>query len=697
MKSIRKKYEERRCSLLGKLFKNKTIRIFFLWYICLFLVAGSVVTATYLKEIKQEQKSYMLYLEEEVQNTINYFRQSFVAGVNTCNSIFSSLWYKHYRNVANIYSDEFNGMRKIEVMNDIAAKVTALPFVSDILIITPPPLSNVICKNGWFTFNDYDKIYGMVKIENSNTFTDSPTIKPASDSICVITLQDTTPRYTQGIICILIDKKMFASTLQRILSDSSVYVRADLCGQTLYESGTLTDELVVNTASINMPKFSITLASLRYEDSLMKARTMNYILVMLIVLLAGAILSSFITMIVLKPLSQIIKRFGGNFRQLDDPYYFITEYVETFSKLNKQLCIENENLNKSMNRFISLMRNEILFGMLTDPNYNFHDEYTSTSIPWINYGYPYILVLLEPKFQGEIELPTSSSFNLLSSSALHSCTFSILYNDLCILFWFKDMDLAKKQHSQIMAQLVQLSDGKYFFSISDVLQDPKSMGESYLMQKSKIADLRHAQFDLPLSIQIKLVNKLQQSKQHECLEILNELRLTNNPDAVMQLLGRIASKYSIDSVQTINQYYRCKKNNREKDQWEILISFTNELCKLINNVKQESINESAEIICRYIDENYSDPNLGVKQLADHFSMHRTLISKILKEHLGITFSDYLLDLRIKKSMELLKNTDMNITDIGKSVGYNHYVTFKRAFIRYYGVSPREFRIQFVEA
>lgn len=683
-------------SFLGKLFKNKTICIFILCYICLFLVAGSVVTVTYLKDIKQERESYMLYLEEETQNTINHFKQSFIASVNTCNSIFSSRWYNHYRNIANIYSDEFDGIKKIEVLNDIAAKVTALPFVSDILIITPP-LGDVICKNGWFTFNDYDKIYGMVKIENSNTFMNPPTIKLARDSICVITLQDTTPRYFQGIICILIDKKSFANALQRILSDSSIYVRAELCGQTLYESGILTDELVVNTSSINMPQFSITLASLSYEDSIMKARTMNYILVMLIVLLAGAILSSFITIVVLKPLSQIIKRFGGNFRQLNDPYCFISEYVETFSKLNTQLCIENENLNKSMNRFISLMRNEILFGMLTDPNYNFHDEYTSTSIPWINYGYPYILVLLEPKFQGEIELPTSSSFNSLSPSALYSCTFSILYNDLCILFWFKDMDLAKKQHSQIMAQLIQLSNGKYFFSISDVLQDPKCMGESYLMQKSKIADLRHAQFDLPLSVQINLINKLQRNKQEECVELLNKLRLTYNPDAVMQLFGRIASKYNIDTVQTINQYYRCKKNNHDNDKWDILISFANELCKSINSVKQESINESAEIICGYINENYMDPNLCVKQLSDHFSMHRTLVSKILKEYLGVTFSDYLLDLRINKSMELLKNTDMNITEIGEAVGYIHYTTFKRAFIRYHGISPREFRIQFLEA
>ena len=636
----------------------------------------------------------MLYLEEETQNTINYFKQSFIAGVNTCNSIFSSRWYKHYRNAANIYSEEFNGMKRIEILNDLAAKVTALTFVSDILIITPPPIGNIISKNGWFTINDYDRIFGSIKIKFSDTFIGMPVINADSNSVCVITLQDITTRIVQGFICILIDKKSFTNTLKKILHESSVYVHAELCGQTLYESGELTNDLVVNTESINMPQFSITLGSLSYENSLMKVRTISYILVMLIVLLSSAIFSIIITIIALKPLRQLIKRFGGNFHQLEDPYCFISEYVESFSERNTQLCIEKENLNKSMERFLSLMRNEILFGMLTNMNFDFHDEYTCTSIPWVNDGYPYILALLEPKFQGDSELPVSSAFNALSSLALYSCTFSILYSDLCILFWFKDTASAMNQYFEIKKQIDKLTNGRYYFSFSDVMQDPKSMGESYLLQKSEITDLKHAQHDLPFSFEIELVSKVQKNKQEECAALLNESKSAYNPDAVMQLLVRIASKYNVDSIQNTNQYNQCKNNNCEDEMWNVLITFASELCKSIDRVKHVSMDETAEIIRRYIDDNYCDPNLGMKQLSDHFAMHRTLISKILKEYLGVTFSDYLLDLRIKKSMELLKNTDMNINEIGEVVGYMNYITFKRAFIRYHGVSPREFRVQF---
>ena len=126
-----------------------------------------------------------------------------------------------------------------------------------------------------------------------------------------------------------------------------------------------------------------------------------------------------------------------------------------------------------MECLLLLIRNEIFFGMLTNPNFNFHDEYTYTSIPWINDGYPYILAVLEPKFQGESELLRPSAINELAESALHCCTFSILYNDICILLWFKNLDIAKekyKNHRIIRSHI----KGQILFSISGICRIPEA-------------------------------------------------------------------------------------------------------------------------------------------------------------------------------------------------------------------------------
>jgi len=329
--------------------------------------------------------------------------------------------------------------------------------------------------------------------------------------------------------------------------------------------------------------------------------------------------------------------------------------------------------------------------LLTNPNFNFHNEYTYTYIPWINDGNPYVLAVLEPKFQGENELPSPSVFEELAEIALHFCTFSILYNDMCILLWFKDKEDASKKFDEIIDRITEISGDKFFLSFSTILQDIKSMGESYLAQKAEIAEKRHTQLDLPISFQIELISKLRKNKYEECKELLNKVKTIYNPSAIMQLLVRIASKYNINSEEAISRYHKRKKARDENEQWNVLINFVGDLCKAINDVKSVSKDETAEIIRKYIDEHFWDPNLCMKQLAERFSMHRTLISKILKEHLGMTFSEYLLELRMKKSMELLKNTKMNIYEVGEAVGYENYISFKRAFLRYKGISPHDFR------
>ena len=86
----------------------------------------------------------------------------------------------------------------------------------------------------------------------------------------------------------------------------------------------------------------------------------------------------------------------------------------------------------------------------------------------------------------------------------------------------------------------------------------------------------------------------------------------------MQLRVRIASKYNIETEEAIHQYYHCKSENYENEQWDVLINFASELCKAINDVKNVSMDETAEIIRKYIDEHYCDPNLCMKQLSDHF-------------------------------------------------------------------------------
>mgnify|MGYP000995705335 CR=1 FL=1 len=84
-------------------------------------------------------------------------------------------------------------------------------------------------------------------------------------------------------------------------------------------------------------------------------------------------------------------------------------------------------------------------------------------------------------------------------------------------------------------------------------------------------------------------------------------------------------------------------------------------------------------------------NMSIKHLSSIFKLDGTLISKMFKKETGMTFTEYLLDLRINYAIKLLRDTDMSIAKISETVGYEHYLSFKRAFIRIKKMTPKEYR------
>lgn len=137
--------------------------------------------------------------------------------------------------------------------------------------------------------------------------------------------------------------------------------------------------------------------------------------------------------------------------------------------------------------------------------------------------------------------------------------------------------------------------------------------------------------------------------------------------------------------------YIKNKKIRGSDSWSILKRLTREICHSISANKQDNWNKTAKAIKEFIDDNYANQDMSMKLLADRFILAGPLISKIFKEYTGMTFSDYLLELRVKAAIKLLNDPEVNVTAITEAVGYMNYLTFKRAFIRHQGISPKEYK------
>ncbi|MEF3312996.1 response regulator [Paenibacillus sp. GYB004] len=91
----------------------------------------------------------------------------------------------------------------------------------------------------------------------------------------------------------------------------------------------------------------------------------------------------------------------------------------------------------------------------------------------------------------------------------------------------------------------------------------------------------------------------------------------------------------------------------------------------------------------HIREHYRDVELD--DVARLVHMHPNYVSKLFKKQTGQNFSDYLLDVRMEKAVELLKDVRHRASDVSALLGYTNVKNFTRRFKSYYGKSPRAFR------
>lgn len=92
----------------------------------------------------------------------------------------------------------------------------------------------------------------------------------------------------------------------------------------------------------------------------------------------------------------------------------------------------------------------------------------------------------------------------------------------------------------------------------------------------------------------------------------------------------------------------------------------------------------------YIEQNFQN-DISVENIASFCGLNRTYFGRIFKETVGKSPQQFLLSYRMAKAAELLKLTDLSISDIGNAVGYPNQLHFSRAYKNVYGVSPREWR------
>ncbi len=92
-----------------------------------------------------------------------------------------------------------------------------------------------------------------------------------------------------------------------------------------------------------------------------------------------------------------------------------------------------------------------------------------------------------------------------------------------------------------------------------------------------------------------------------------------------------------------------------------------------------------------VEHNLGNADFGVEQFSEKMNISTSQLLRKLKALTSLTTVEFLRDLRLQKSTELLMQQDGNIIEISEQVGFNNPSYFAKIFQEKYGISPSNFR------
>lgn len=96
-----------------------------------------------------------------------------------------------------------------------------------------------------------------------------------------------------------------------------------------------------------------------------------------------------------------------------------------------------------------------------------------------------------------------------------------------------------------------------------------------------------------------------------------------------------------------------------------------------------------EEITSYIKRNYND--ISLRQLSEQFHFQEDYFNRLLKAKTGMTYTEYVQDLRLKEAERLLRTTGLTIDDIAVRIGYQNKGYFYKIFEEKHHMTPAKFR------
>ena len=100
-------------------------------------------------------------------------------------------------------------------------------------------------------------------------------------------------------------------------------------------------------------------------------------------------------------------------------------------------------------------------------------------------------------------------------------------------------------------------------------------------------------------------------------------------------------------------------------------------------------------ITRYLQEHLSE-DVSLSVLAEEFHLSAQYISQLFKNEIGVNFLAYFTNIRMERAKKLLLSSSASIGEIAEQLGFGDYRVFTKVFKKAEGVTPSQYRRDFLE-
>jgi CheY-like chemotaxis protein/AraC-like DNA-binding protein len=140
-------------------------------------------------------------------------------------------------------------------------------------------------------------------------------------------------------------------------------------------------------------------------------------------------------------------------------------------------------------------------------------------------------------------------------------------------------------------------------------------------------------------------------------------------------------------IQVILNFIQNQEKLRQKIQETLLSNnaFQEEEIPL-NKLDEEFLKRLVE----FIESNIADPNIDSRSICEEIGMSRTVLYAKIKSLTGQSVHEFIKSIRLKRSIKLLLDGTLNISQIALEVGFNSHSYFDKCFVKQYGVGPKEY-------